>query len=124
MEDCDMLASFHWPETPKALVELDFDMANPPPWRSFPPPPIGGSLLTPGIIAQEAAAVRVPVLLVYGEVDVTADPLADVGMFLSTTDISMKIIPSMAHMHNFAPTRQAVWRQLSHFAVRVAEQNR
>ena len=76
--------------------------------------------MLPAFVAREAAAVRSPVLLAYGEIDVTVEPLADAAMFRSTSDLSLLIVPRMAHMHNFAPTRQRLWRRLSEFAFRVA----
>jgi pimeloyl-ACP methyl ester carboxylesterase len=120
-EDVDMLASFHCAATPAALVKIDFDPEVKPPWRSRSFPEKGSDLLMPGAMAKEAAQVRVPVLLAYGEVDVTGDPLADAGAFRSTADLSLLILPRMAHMHNFAPTRDILWRRISQFAHWVAE---
>jgi pimeloyl-ACP methyl ester carboxylesterase len=70
-------------------------------------------------VAKEAAAVRVPVLLVYGEQDVTIEPLQDVAVFRSAPDIATAVIPRMAHMHNFAPTRTLAWARLQAFIHQV-----
>jgi alpha-beta hydrolase superfamily lysophospholipase len=120
-EDCDMLASFHCAGTPRALVEADFAPGLTAPWRSAAVPDCVRDLMRPGIMAREAAAVRAPVFLGYGEVDVTPEPLADVGAFRSTADISLLVAPGMAHMHNFAPTRRILWRRLTRFAEAAAE---
>ena len=61
-----------------------------------------------------------PVLLAYGQEDVTPDPLADVAMFRSTTDIALRLFPQMGHMHNFGATRARLWRALTDFADRIA----
>jgi pimeloyl-ACP methyl ester carboxylesterase len=119
--DSDMVGCFHWPETPGALVATDMTPGSTAPWRSPTIPACAGELLAPGAVAREAASVRTPVLLAYGEVDVTPDPLADVAAFRSTADISLRVIPRMAHMHNFAPTRQVLWRRLTQFATAIAE---
>jgi pimeloyl-ACP methyl ester carboxylesterase len=120
--DADMLACFHWPETPAELVAAD-DLAARPTWRSQTFPPCGSQLLLPGILAREAAAIRVPVLLAYGEIDVTGEPLNDAAAFRSTADLTLLVLPRMAHMHNFAPTRETLWRRLARFAETVAEGN-
>ncbi|MFC5745702.1 hypothetical protein [Actinomadura rugatobispora] len=77
-------------------------------------------LIEPFAVAKEASAVRVPVLLLYGEQDVTVEPLRDVAIFRSAPDIATAIIPRMAHMHNFAPTRALAWARLQAFIPRVA----
>jgi pimeloyl-ACP methyl ester carboxylesterase len=91
-----------------------------PPWRTKAIPRFARLLMLPAVVAREAAAVRSPLLLAYGEIDVTVEPLADAAMFRSTSDLTLLIVPRMAHMHNFAPTRQRLWRRLSEFAIRVA----
>lgn len=119
--DADMLACFHWEETPAELVAADNDFAARPPWRSLSFPACGGASLLPGVLAREAASIRVPVLLVYGEVDVTGEPLNDAAAFRSTADLTLLVMARMAHMHNFAPTRGALWRRIERFAETVAE---
>jgi pimeloyl-ACP methyl ester carboxylesterase len=114
--DTDLAASFHWADEPKALVAADLNVTNLAPWRSAAIPGLATKLMLPAILAREAAAVRTPVLLAYGEVDVTLEPLADAAMFRSTSDLTLLIVPQMAHMHNFAPTREKLWRRLEQFA--------
>src|SRR5688572_13352160 len=96
------------------------DPAGTAPWRSRAIPCCAGDLLAPGAVAREAGAVRVPVFLAYGEIDVTPEPLADAAMFRSTCDLTLLIVPRMAHMHNFAPTRLNLWRRMGDFAQRIA----
>lgn len=118
--DTDMWAAFHWPDEPAALVAADMDPAVAAPWRSRAIPRCAGRLMEPSIVAREAAAVRVPVFLAYGESDVTLEPLADAAMFRSTTDLTLLVVPRMAHMHNFAASRRRLWRRLDEFAFRTA----
>jgi hypothetical protein len=73
---------------------------------------IFSTLTTPGVIAQEAAAVRVPVLLAVGERDVIPDVRAEVFAYPSTSDIEIFECPRMAHMHNFAPTAELFWHRI------------
>jgi pimeloyl-ACP methyl ester carboxylesterase len=124
MGDVDFAASFHWPEEPPELVAADLDAEHLAPWRSATVPACAVELMEPFAVARQAAAVRVPVLLVYGEQDVTAEPLADLAVFRSTPDLSLLLVPRSAHMHNFAPTRHLVWARLESFADSVVTQRR
>jgi pimeloyl-ACP methyl ester carboxylesterase len=118
--ESDMTVAFHWPEEPPALVAADMDPAGTAPWRSRAIPSCAGDLLAAYAVAREAGAVRVPVFLVYGEIDVTPEPLADAAMFRSTCDLALLIVPRMAHMHNFAPTRLTLWQRTRDFVHRIA----
>ncbi|WP_156036326.1 alpha/beta hydrolase [Blastococcus sp. URHD0036] len=122
MGDVDFVASFHWPEEPPELVAADMDAEHLAPWRSATVPDCAVELMEPFAVARQAAAVRVPVLLVYGEQDVTVEPLADLGVFRSAPDLSLLLVPRSAHMHNFAPTRHRVWARLESFADSVLSQ--
>lgn len=114
--DGDMLAAFHWPDEPADVLGADrTDATTPQPWRSKAVPRCAGRLLLPHAVAREAAAVRAPVFLAYGQMDVTPEPLADVAMFRSSCDIRLSIIPRMAHLHNFADTRAELWRRLGDY---------
>ncbi|WP_091942019.1 hypothetical protein [Trujillonella endophytica] len=124
MGDVDFVASFHWHEEPPAFVAADMDPGHPAPWRSATVPACAAELMEPFAVARQAAAVRVPVLLVYGEQDVTAEPLADLAVFRSAPDLGLLLVPRSAHMHNFAPTRHLVWARLQSFAAQVVEQRR
>ncbi|RBY85281.1 alpha/beta hydrolase [Blastococcus sp. TF02A-26] len=124
MGDVDFTASFHWPEEPPELVALDMDAEHLAPWRSATVPGCAVELMEPLAVARQAAAVRVPVLLVYGEQDVTVEPLADLAVFRSAPDLSLLLVPRSAHMHNFAPTRHLVWARLESFAEQVLVRRR
>jgi pimeloyl-ACP methyl ester carboxylesterase len=117
--DADMTRAFHWEDEPPALVAADMDNVNLAPWRSATVPAGVIDLLQPFAVAREAAAVRVPVLLIYGERDVTAEPLADAAVFRSTPDLAVYLVPQCAHMHNFAATRHLVWARLELFVEQI-----
>lgn len=83
------------------------------PWRSSTMPlGVVSRCLTPGVIAQEAAAVTVPVLVAMGERDVIADPKGEPRAYLSATSVDLFICPKMGHMHNFATTRELLWQRI------------
>jgi hypothetical protein len=123
MADLDMAATFHWPDEPEWVVAADMDTQNLPRWRSATIPACAMELIQPLVVARQAEAARVPVLLVYGEVDVTPEPLVDLTVFRSTRDLSMLLVPAMARMHNFAATRHQVWTRLEVFAQQVLAQS-
>jgi pimeloyl-ACP methyl ester carboxylesterase len=118
---------FHWDDVPRAIVERDLHMYplrehdDAPAWgRGATPPPCAVSMMSPGVVASEAAAVDVPVLIAVGERDVVTAPLAEPAAYASTTDVCVYIAPRMAHMHNFATTRELLWKRSHAWGDRVA----
>jgi alpha-beta hydrolase superfamily lysophospholipase len=73
-------------------------------------------MMTEGAVAQEAEAIEVPVLVGCGERDVVPDPWAEPGAYRGTCDVMVKVVPRMAHMHNFARTRVLLWDAIERFA--------
>jgi hypothetical protein len=77
-------------------------------------------MLAPGAVATEAAAITVPVLVAVGERDVVPNPWMEPFAFKSSTDISVFVVPRMAHMHNFAHTRHLLWDKIHSWGTGVA----
>jgi pimeloyl-ACP methyl ester carboxylesterase len=120
----DWRTAFHWEDTPAHLIEADMAPKPPtlgplPPWGSATFPE-GGLSLTPGGLSREAAAVEAPVLIAIGERDVCQDPVREFAAFQSSRDVSVFLGRRMAHMHNFAGTREELWRRLDAFVRQVA----
>jgi hypothetical protein len=69
-------------------------------------------MLSPGVVAPEAASITVPVFVGVGERDVCPDPLGEPKAYSHATDVTVFICPRMSHMHNFASTRQMFWARL------------
>jgi alpha-beta hydrolase superfamily lysophospholipase len=124
--ETDWRFAFHWEDVPAHLVDVDL-ASKPPrngavaPWGSATVPNVAG-LMLPGYIAREAAVVDVPVLIAMGERDVCQDPLRELAAFPSARDLALFVAPRMAHMHNFAGTRQLFWQRLHAFVAQVAAQ--
>lgn len=119
--------AFHWDEEPADLVSQDMDAGrdgNPvPPWRSVPvPPSCALQMVAPGVVATEAAAITSPVLVAVGERDVVPNPWLEPTAYKSSPDISVFVCPRMAHMHNFAPTRERFWQRIQSWGDGVAAQ--
>ena len=79
-------------------------------------------VLTPGAVATEAASITVPVLIAVGERDVVPNPWMEPSAFKSSTDISLFVCERMAHMHNFAHTRESFWQRIHSWGNGVADQ--
>jgi alpha-beta hydrolase superfamily lysophospholipase len=117
---------FHWPDVPESIVIADLTktpgtMAGTAPWSTGTAP--GGPALSttrgpldPGAVAAEAAAIKVPVFIGSGEIDVVADPRAEPTAYSASPDITVAVYRKMAHMHNFATTRRQLWERLAYWA--------
>lgn len=91
-----------------------------PAWGSLTVPPCAVTMMTPGVVAADAASVKVPVLIAMGERDVCPDPHAEPSAYKGSNDVSLFIAPRMAHMHNFASTRAVLWSRIESWSRRVA----
>ena len=113
----DFVYPFFWDDTPREIIDADQSGGFPvrettPPWGSKTIPRCASIFMTPGHLAGPAASIEVPVLIGLGERDTCADPLAEPASFASSRDISVFIVPRMAHMHNFASTRELLWDRI------------
>ena len=121
--------AFHWDDEPADIVALDMaasaGTADPlPTWRSATTPPCGVYMVAPGVVALEAAAITVPVLVANGERDVVPDPWAEPKAYQSSRDVTVYVCPRMAHMHNFAHTRALLWTRIHAWGEGVAAMRR
>jgi pimeloyl-ACP methyl ester carboxylesterase len=77
-------------------------------------------MMAPGFVKEEAAVIDVPVLMAYGERDVSPAPHLEPSAFPQSRDVSLYIAPEMAHMHNFAATRRLLWDRIAGWAEMIA----
>ena len=122
--------SFHYDDVPEDVVRADLEsFGSAPadeaarrerpvmPWASLTfPGAVAAASLTPGIIAAEAAAVRVPVLVAMGERDTIPDPRGELRAYMSANSVDFFVCPRMGHMHNFAGTRVLFWERIHAWA--------
>ncbi|HEY2428236.1 MAG TPA: hypothetical protein VGI06_04860, partial [Acidimicrobiales bacterium] len=114
--------AFHWEDVEPALLEADMAAGYPlrgeghPAWGSRTVPPAAVSMLSPGVVAAEAKAIDVPVLVACGERDVVPDPRLEATAYQGSRDVSVLVVPTMAHMHNFASSREYLWRRVQLWA--------
>jgi len=115
---------FHWEDVPQALVDADIAGGMPirgtaPRWGSLTTPGFSTSLVLPGVVAAEAGAIDVPVLVAMGERDVCRPPIEELAAFSSARDLALLVVPHMAHMHNFAGPRRQLWQRIETFVDQV-----
>ena len=130
-DDTQFRFCFHWPDEDPELMEADLASYRPytdvvrgdaaTPWGSATTPACAITMMTPGSVAAEAEAINVPVLVACGERDVVPDPWAEPSAYRGTRDVTVRVIPRMAHMHNFARTREELWSAIEHFALGVEQ---
>lgn len=127
-QDTNFLYPFHWEDVPKDI--LDADMAGgyplrkiPPKWGSATIPNCAMTMMSPGFVSKEVATIEVPVLIGAGERDVLPTPRSEPAAFKRAKDVSVFIVPRMAHMHNFASTRQMLWQRLYNWSRMVASES-
>jgi pimeloyl-ACP methyl ester carboxylesterase len=121
-DDSPMAWGFHYDDVDPDVVRRDMDdyparHGDLPPWASATIPGTGVLWsLAPGAILAEAAAIRCPVLVALGERDVVVDPRGELRAFASSSSVDFFECPRMAHMHNFAGTRELFWRRIELWA--------
>lgn len=116
-QDFDYRYPFHWDDVPDEIIRADLGVGfptrtTPVPWGSMSMPRCVAAMRGPGYVTQEAAMIDVPVLMAFGERDVSEYPWAEASAFPRCRDFTLFIAPAMAHMHNFASTRQLFWDRL------------
>lgn len=121
-----MAWGFYYDDVPREVVESDLgDFPNrngrAPGWASSTlPGAAAAACVAPGAVTPEAAVIDVPVLLGTGERDVVPNLRLEPMAYLSATSIDLFVCPRMGHMHNFAGTRELLWRRLAAWADWVA----
>ena len=123
-----MAWSFHYDDVDGEVVRRDLEdyparHGDLPPWGSATiPTTVALWCVSPGSVLTEAAAIRSPVLVALGERDVLVDPRGDVRAYESASSVDYFVCPDMAHMHNFAGTRELLWRRIETWAAWVRAQ--
>jgi alpha-beta hydrolase superfamily lysophospholipase len=109
---------FHFDDIDPAVVARDMEdyparKGEMPSWGSATiPSPLVLWCVAPGAVLVEAAAITAPVLVAMGERDVLVDPRGEVRAYASSLSVDLYVCPRMAHMHNFAGTREEFWARI------------
>ncbi|MCV7101773.1 alpha/beta hydrolase [Mycobacterium palustre] len=97
---------FHLDDVPADVVAADCVTAKSVVPRIF------GTAMIPGVVAEHAAQIDVPVFIGYGAVDVSPEPRAEAAAYRRSPDITTVVVPDSAHCHNMASGRHRLWRRL------------
>jgi pimeloyl-ACP methyl ester carboxylesterase len=101
-----LLSWFHLADVPADVIEADSVTTKSVVPRVF------GTAMIPGIVAEHAAQIDVPVLIGYGAVDVSPEPRAEARLYRNSPDITTVVLAGSAHCHNMAASRHQLWRRL------------
>ena len=110
-----MSSWFHLADVPADVAEADSATSVVP--RVF------GTAMIPGVVAEHAAQIDVPVLIGYGAVDVSPEPRAEARLYRNSPDITTLVLAGSAHCHNMASSRQQLWQRLLTWAETVTRPN-
>jgi pimeloyl-ACP methyl ester carboxylesterase len=113
---------------PEDIIAADFAGGYPfrqsiPAWGRLTPACVGNTLIQPGAVASEAAAVECPVFLGFGEIDLAANARAEPTAYISADDIELMIVRQCAHMHNISTGRERLWNRLIDWAARLSRRS-
>jgi pimeloyl-ACP methyl ester carboxylesterase len=116
---------FHWEDEPAEIIAADMEGGYPlrrtaPKFGSMTVPRCAVAMNSPGFFTPEVARIDVPVLIAGGERDVMPDVRREPTAFINSNDVSVFIVPRMAHMHNFANTRRLLWQRVAEWALMQA----
>ena len=121
----DFVYPFHWEDEPADILEADMKGGYPlrestPDFGSLTIPrcAVGGN--SPAFFTPEASMIDVPVFIAVGERDVCPNPWAEPSAYWRSNDVSLYVVPKMAHMHNFASTREKLWRRFHQWSDMMA----
>ena len=124
-EGVDFRYSFHWEDVPEEILHEDMKGGYPirqtaPDFGSITIPHCAVRMMLPGVFAEDAARISVPVLVANGERDTCPSPHAEPSAYKGSSDVTVFTVPTMAHMHNFASTREILWQRLHDWSRMIA----
>jgi pimeloyl-ACP methyl ester carboxylesterase len=110
---------YYWEDVSPRIVAEDLSVGFPtrtaavlPAWTTRTFLPFAAICMGEGIVADEAAAIQVPVFVGAGERDVTLDLHAEASAYHGSRDVTLFELSRSAHMHNFSPRRTILWERL------------
>ncbi len=107
--------TYYFDDVPDGIITMDLPAVGRPvpPWRSTSRPFCAPTMSSPGVVASEASQIDVPVLVAMGERDVLVDRALELLAYPKATEVTFLIVPLMAHLHNLAGTRSALWDRIA-----------
>lgn len=136
--EADFAYAFHWGEIPEVdptvaptdlatLVGIDVAIGLPvrhadAPWASRTIPGYVSDLIAAS--AARAGEITSQVLVADGERDVTRPAAEEAATFASAVGVDSFVLSGSAHMHNFATTREDLWKRVDTFVHHSASYDR
>lgn len=116
-EGIDYVYAFHWEDVPRDIIAMDMEGGYPlrvtsPDFGSTTMPDCAVAMTSRNALTEDAGKITVPVLIANGERDTCPDPHAEPGAYTASPDVMTFIVPRMAHMHNFASSRELLWQRI------------
>lgn len=102
-----LLSWFHLDDVPRAVIDADLATTE-----TVVPRGCAATSSVPGVTAGAASTIDVPVLLAYGDVDVSPAPHLEPSFFTNCRDVSLYVLAGSAHCHNMATTRTLLWDRI------------
>jgi pimeloyl-ACP methyl ester carboxylesterase len=109
-----LLAAFHQDDVPAAVIEADTAGTV-----TVVPRLAAAQSTVPSFTIEAAGAITAPVLLAFGERDVTVDPHQEPAAYSSSDDVTLVVLRGSSHCHNMATTRTVLWDRLLSWASAV-----
>lgn len=107
-------ALFHLADVPPDVLAADDAPATQVPVGA------AAAAVEPGAFHEAAGKITAPVLLAFGEVDVSPSPHTEVAAYSASDDVRLVVLEGSAHCHNAATTRQVLWDRLAGWIAEIA----
>jgi pimeloyl-ACP methyl ester carboxylesterase len=96
-------------DVPEAVIEADIAASI----SQDPGPVTIAGMMVPGVCADDAARIDVPVFSGWCEHDASADARLEPTFFRSSPDVTAQFLPQSGHCQNFASSRVQHWERLA-----------
>jgi pimeloyl-ACP methyl ester carboxylesterase len=107
-------ALFHLADVPPDVLAADDARATQVPVGA------AAAAVEPGAYREAAGKITAPVLLAFGEVDVSPAPHTEVAAYSASGDVRLLVLAGSAHCHNAATTRHVLWDRLAGWMAQIA----
>jgi hypothetical protein len=72
--------------------------------------------MVPNMIAEDAAAITVPVLLAFGDADLHGPPHATPAAYTGSSDVTLLVLRGTRHNHFIFPSRTLLFERVARWA--------
>jgi hypothetical protein len=104
-----MNSLYFFDDVPEAVIEADIEASV----SQDPGPVTIAGMMIPGVAADDAARIDVPVFSGWCEKDASANARMEPTFFSSSPDVTAQFLPRSGHCQNFASTRVDHWKRLA-----------